>query len=62
MTIFLEYKMIITKTTNVKIDANDYESFRILALKKQEQIGEYLGRLISAEVRKNTAFIKGESK
>lgn len=54
--------MIITKTTNVKIDANDYESFRILALKKQEQIGEYLGRLISAEVRKNTAFIKGESK
>lgn len=54
--------MIITKTTNVKIESKDYEDFRILTLKRQEQVGESVGKLISAEVRKNRKLIEGESK
>ena len=51
------YKLL---TTNVKIEDKDYLSFRILAYKKQLKIGEYIGRLISAEVRKNIDVIRGE--
>jgi|GEM_PF-3973276 len=40
-------------TTNVKIDENDYEAFRILMLKRRRKIGEAIGELISKEVREN---------
>jgi len=50
--------MKITLTTSVKVKSEDYESFKILNLKKQRKLGETIGDLISEEVRKNLNIIK----
>lgn len=49
-------------TTNIKVDTDDYEAFRILTVKRDKKRGEAIGDLISAEVRKNRKLIEGESK
>lgn len=52
---------ITTITTNVKIEENDYENFRILMVKRKKKIGEAIGELISTEIRKNPGLLKNES-
>lgn len=47
-------------TTNLKIEEHDYTLFRVLCVKKKQKVGAYIGDLISAEVRKQIAIIKGE--
>lgn len=47
-------------TTTLKIEEHDYTLFRILCFKKKTKISSYLGDLVSAEIRKQIATIKGE--
>ena len=47
-------------TTTLKIEEHDYTLFRILCFKKKTKISSYLGDLVSAEIRKQIAIIKGE--
>ena len=50
-----------TITTNIKITQTDYESFRIICIKKKLKIGEAIGDLISTEVKKNIKLIQPEA-
>lgn len=49
-------------TTNIKVDTEDYEAFKILNVKRDKKHGEAIGDLISADVKKNRGLIEGESK
>ena len=49
-------------TTNIKVDTDDYEAFRILTVKRDKRRGEAIGDLISAEVKKYRKLIEEESK
>jgi len=50
-----------TITTNVKIEENDYEIFRILMVKQKRKIGEAIGELISKEIRLNNSSLSGNA-
>lgn len=54
--------MIITINTNIRLDALDYENFKILTVKQQKKKGEAIGELIAAEVKKNKSLLEGKSK
>lgn len=48
-------------TTSIFIEPEIWKQFKVLNIHRQEKIGESLGRLVSAEVKKNLKLIKGES-
>ncbi len=47
-------------TTNILIDPNDFESFKIINIKRKEKTGEAIGRLISADVLQNNNLLLAE--
>jgi hypothetical protein len=46
-------------TTNILIDPKEFEHFKILNIKRKVKTGEAIGKLISAEVKKNNGLIRG---
>ena len=46
-------------TTNILIDTDNMEQFKILCVKRKEKTGEVIGRLLTAEVNNNIKLIKG---